>query len=636
MKKIVTILFSVLVLLLIGCSSNDELPMDDYEVLVNDYNVVDDETNAELDYTEILLKELGEIIVSAGEFWEHWWKFYGRFDQEHIDTEDRVGRFVRLLPSSGFANLDNIREYLLQYLTENLVDFEMRDEWFPFREYDGMLYLDDTRTGGWTNDWRESARHELIEQDDNHVIIQTMAHPCHWWEGSCQPGGSTPIYHFTFINGRIDAMSWGSFQPNTWFAGIDEDDRFRRGGYEPLVGEWRMVGTETYSEQDNEWHFELATDMSMTHFNADGGFSHANGGGIWAVIDGSFIQEIWIYHIGRPFAFELDGDYLFFEQWLRPDVRTKYVRVGSQSERDFINISSDHPLIGSWELVSNRFYYDNGDSRDINAGWDDPSVVFYADGSMSSWSSWISWWTWRRYENHWRVLYESRSQIRVFYNVWRNARWSRSGHDYYFEIDGNRLILTEYNDDGFSRQTFVRLGEARNLTLDELGRMVVRAGNFWNDWWLLERMFSNLRSDESINHRNFTIFQSDRFSSLSDVENYLSNYFTDSWIDFALREMANPPFMSHDTGEVLVHFERGNSTLDFPKIARPDWTTATHELVEESDGNQIVQTIVTRTIDGEVVNLTFTFTFENGRIRQNQPSFIWYGLSVDEIYLLNQ
>ena len=287
-------------------------------------------SNEQPDYTELLLEEFGEIIVTAGEFWQDWWNFDGRFDNEHIDEEERLGRFVRLLPSSGFGSLDDIRNYLLQFHTENWVDLEMADEWFPFREYDGMLYIDDIRIGSLAIDWRITANHTSIEYDNDHIVIQTIAHPCWWMDGFCDQPGSLQGFSFTFIDGRIDFIN-GRFRPYAWYAGVDEDGDLQREVYYPLTSEWELVGKMVYSEQDNEWHLELTADTSGSHrLNADGTLLHSNGGGIWSIIDGGFLQQRWLYHTGRPVTFEVDGDFLFTEVYRHPYMRNKYIRVSKK------------------------------------------------------------------------------------------------------------------------------------------------------------------------------------------------------------------------------------------------------------------------------------------------------------------
>ncbi|MCL2216805.1 MAG: hypothetical protein FWB91_07260 [Defluviitaleaceae bacterium] len=81
------------------------------------------------------LDELGETIVAAGEFWEDWWWRSGAFSWEHIDDSRRNWQpwveeitpayhplsrgFSILLPSSGFASLNEIGTHLMQFYTVN-------------------------------------------------------------------------------------------------------------------------------------------------------------------------------------------------------------------------------------------------------------------------------------------------------------------------------------------------------------------------------------------------------------------------------------------------------------------------------------------------------------------------------------
>lgn len=114
---------------------------------------------------------------------------------------------VRLLPSSGFSRLADVRHYLLQYHTESWLDTEM-DDWFPFTESDGNLYVMIARFGTVRTDWT-TATHELIEQDGSHAVVETTVLSGNWEMGAHNPN-FVPIqstYLFTFIDGRIDHVN---------------------------------------------------------------------------------------------------------------------------------------------------------------------------------------------------------------------------------------------------------------------------------------------------------------------------------------------------------------------------------------------------------------------------------------------
>jgi len=154
-------------------------------------------------------EELVEVIVAAGTFWEDWWDLRGRFAPEHIEEETvpahLVGFYSKLLPTSGFESLDDIRNYLLQYYTENWVNLELSRELPVFIEYDGILYIATARAGFPRPDW-ETATHILIEQNGSHAVVETVVLVGTW---HAEPYGDVDLtemqYHFIFINDQIDS-----------------------------------------------------------------------------------------------------------------------------------------------------------------------------------------------------------------------------------------------------------------------------------------------------------------------------------------------------------------------------------------------------------------------------------------------
>jgi len=108
---------------------------------------------------EWTVEELGEKIVVAGTFWENWWELKGRFDIKHIGDEiwadwqeegeilTATGIYGNLLPSSDFKSMDDIRNYLLQFYTENWVEKELSDELPKFVENNDMLFVETSRFG---------------------------------------------------------------------------------------------------------------------------------------------------------------------------------------------------------------------------------------------------------------------------------------------------------------------------------------------------------------------------------------------------------------------------------------------------------------------------------------------------------
>ena len=161
------------------------------------------------------IKELGETIVSSGTFWEDWWNLRGMFAPEYIawvDWEDlpehitaaRGFAFGQLLPESGFGSLDDIRNHLLQFYTENWVDSELFGDFSAFLEYDDILYIDGTRAGLARPDW-ETAMHTLIEIEGSRAVVETTVLYGGWHRAPYEEVVTWEVqYRFTFINGRID------------------------------------------------------------------------------------------------------------------------------------------------------------------------------------------------------------------------------------------------------------------------------------------------------------------------------------------------------------------------------------------------------------------------------------------------
>ena len=155
--------------------------------------------------TEWMIKELGATIEAAGTFWNDWWWNRGRFALEHIARwgEEEVPEhldtvYLRLLPTSGFGNINDIRNYLLQYYTESWVDAELSGLFAAFAEYDNALYIHIARMSFGDRNW-ETAEHVLIEGYGSHAIVETTVLV---WHGEVAAYYEHQ-YRFTFIDGRI-------------------------------------------------------------------------------------------------------------------------------------------------------------------------------------------------------------------------------------------------------------------------------------------------------------------------------------------------------------------------------------------------------------------------------------------------
>jgi len=169
-------------------------------------------TNADnRDYHEWTIEELGDIIVGGGTFWEDWWYWRGTFADIGVDENAPVPEhfpsaiYFAVLPDSKFESLDDVRNYLLQFYTERWVDSEIMRVGFPFKEYDGVLYVALARAGLARPGWH-TASHVLIGQVGNVAIVETTLYHGSWhrlyFGGDAYPRKMT--HRFILIDGRIE------------------------------------------------------------------------------------------------------------------------------------------------------------------------------------------------------------------------------------------------------------------------------------------------------------------------------------------------------------------------------------------------------------------------------------------------
>ena len=164
------------------------------------------------------IDELGEIIVAAGTFWDDWLGLWGRFDYAHIGYWQPIPElhmlgpgYIELLPSSGFAQICDIRNYLLQFYTVAWVDSQLNRSMPPFIEYNNTLYIETGRHCGLLHANWETATHTLIAQDGYHAYVESTL--IFWWQEYNYTTSEFIIHpaegtlRFTFINGRIHSSS---------------------------------------------------------------------------------------------------------------------------------------------------------------------------------------------------------------------------------------------------------------------------------------------------------------------------------------------------------------------------------------------------------------------------------------------
>ncbi|MCL2753198.1 MAG: hypothetical protein FWE44_03515 [Defluviitaleaceae bacterium] len=165
----------------------------------------------------------------------------------------------------------------------------------------------------------------------------------------------------------------------------------------------------------------------------------------------------------------------------------------------------------------------------------------------------------------------------------------------------------------------------RVFTIEEFGATIVDAGNFWEDLWSfrgafawenfeqfdwgeplpehydtfspehtawLERLDAKweeywARIPEHLQERGIfdILLPSSGFVGLDDIRNYLSQYYSDAWLDnwthSSVSHVGNP-FYEYN-GMLFVEVTRAG-------LARPNWNTAQHVLVEQGGGRAVVET----------------------------------------------
>ncbi|MCL1934853.1 MAG: hypothetical protein FWF57_00510 [Defluviitaleaceae bacterium] len=198
-KNIVVMLLSSV---LVGCGANDLFSYESNDVY---YSFTDNLHTVEIDkavssvnarvetdtpFPEIITDDKGidivtleETIVKSMSFWHEVLYLRGRFSQEHLGHYSEVWDFPqhkpilrayqRVLPTSGFESLQDIKDYLLQFYTESFLESVFSSDNFPsFIEYDNTLYIHTARIG-FASSKLETAVYTLIEHSNEYSIVET-------------------------------------------------------------------------------------------------------------------------------------------------------------------------------------------------------------------------------------------------------------------------------------------------------------------------------------------------------------------------------------------------------------------------------------------------------------------------------
>ena len=167
----------------------------------------------------------------------------------------------------------------------------------------------------------------------------------------------------------------------------------------------------------------------------------------------------------------------------------------------------------------------------------------------------------------------------------------------------------------------------RERTIVELGNKIVAAGTFWTDLWYFTGIFAHENVDFSypeppsdVIMNGVRVLPGSGFTSLDDIEGFLLQFYTQDRVNERLSaEAANgAPSFAEYNGNLFAYGTRAGFSM-------PDWSRATHELLEQADGYVIIKTTVPhgawhRTDLDEIgyVFVEYIFTFEDGRISSSE------------------
>jgi len=138
---------------------------------------------------------------------------------------------------------------------------------------------------------------------------------------------------------------------------------------------------------------------------------------------------------------------------------------------------------------------------------------------------------------------------------------------------------------------------SQQFTIEELGETIVLGNTFWEDWWNHSGVFEFETSNppwewpntpEHLEGRAWaTLSPESGFESLSDIYDFLSQYYTENWINEGFTNgipYIGIPFAEYDN-VLLIDITRAG----FP---RPNWATAGHTLISQENNVAVVETAV--------------------------------------------
>jgi|GEM_PF-6942092 len=175
--------------------------------------------------------------------------------------------------------------------------------------------------------------------------------------------------------------------------------------------------------------------------------------------------------------------------------------------------------------------------------------------------------------------------------------------------------------------------------------IILTAGGFWEEWWNMEGIFNwghidvtpwEYWTQKPYDPRSMgfsRMLPESGYTSEDCIRNILLQFYTPRWIDV---NVFGRGYVEHEETAVVlsgvgIPFVEYNGELFVMTarmgVVRPDWTTATHTLIEQSGNRTVVETVVTTYdhmgVGGELPTATIHFTFIDGRIDSGRGVWVW-------------
>jgi len=152
-------------------------------------------------------------------------------------------------------------------------------------------------------------------------------------------------------------------------------------------------------------------------------------------------------------------------------------------------------------------------------------------------------------------------------------------------------LNTQFANTNYAVETNTDNRDYHVWTIEELGDIIVATGMIWENWWS-NGTFSSLMPDtyaptpeylpEHIpNSVYFATVSNSNFESLTDIRNYLLQFYTERWVDSVITQPFFP--IIEYNGALYIHLARAG-------FSRPGWHTASHVLIAQVGNVAIVET----------------------------------------------